>query len=221
MRQFLNCVLKNVHIDDDKGIVEGYPSVFGNIDQGQDIVVRGAFKKTLRESGAKVPILANHMWNKQIGWNLEAKEDTKGLFVKGQFDIENNDDARKHFSLIKIALKIGTNPGFSFGFRTIKSEPDPDNTAIRLLKELQLLEWSPVTFPMNLQAGATATKTDLQFIETELDFLIEDLKSRGYVHSEILQALEKAAAPQENDPSDSDAQSILESINQMRKTIKE
>ena len=220
-RKFLNCTLKDASIDDAKGIIEGYASVFGNIDQGLDIVDRGAFKKTLQESGAKVPILANHAWNKQIGWNLEAKEDSTGLFVRGQFDIENNDDARKHFSLIKMALKIKTNPGFSFGFRTIKSEPDPDNPSIRHLKELKLLEWSPVTFPMNLEAGATAAKSGLQILENEIEFIVEDLKSRGYSHSEILQALEKAAAPQENDPSDSDTQSVLELIKQMKNTIRE
>ena len=219
-REFLNCVLKSIHIDDAKGIVEGHVSVFGNLDQGFDIVDRGAFKKTLKESGAKVPILSNHKWDHQIGWNLEAKEDSKGLFVKGHFDIEHNDDARKHFSLIKTALEIGAHPGFSFGFRTIKAEPDADNPAIRHLKELKLLEWSPVTFPMNLEAGATAVKTDLQFLESELEFLITDLKSRGYSHSEIVKALEKVAAPQEKDPS-LDTQSILDSINQMRNIIKE
>ncbi len=218
-RKILNCVLKDAHLDEAKGIVEGHASVFGNIDQGLDIVVRGAFKKTIQEGGAKVPILSNHIWFKQIGWNLEAKEDSKGLFVKGQFDIENNDDARKHFSLIRMALEIKTNPGFSFGFRIIKSEPDPDNPSIRLLKELKLLEWSPVTFPMNLEAGATVAKSGLQLLENELEFIFNDLKSRGYSHSQIKQALEKAADPQSSDPS-LDAQSFIEQIEKCRNILK-
>lgn len=220
-RKFFNCVLKEAKItDEDNGIIEGYASVFGNVDQGLDIVDRGAFKKTLQESGGKVPILSNHMWNKQIGWNLKAEEDSKGLFVRGQLDIENNNDAVKHFSLTKMALKIGAKAGFSFGYRTIKSEPDSENPSIRRLKELKLLEWSPVTFPMNLEAGATAAKTDLQFLESELMIFISDLESRGYTHSEILKALEKAAAPQENDPDADDVQSILESINKCKNVLK-
>lgn len=220
--EVFNCQLKGAKItDEDKGIVEGYASVFDNVDQGFDIVERGAFAKTIKENGGKVPVLDNHQWFKQIGWGLEAKEDSRGLFVRGNFDIENNDDARKRFSGIKMGLEIGAKPGFSFGFRTIKSEPDFDNPSIRRLKELKLLEWSPVTFPMNLEAGATSAKMDLQILQSELDFFVSDLKSRGYSHSQILQALEKAAAPQESDPSDSDAQSMLETIKNMKTKLME
>jgi HK97 family phage prohead protease len=213
-------MLKQASINEDQGVIEGHASVFGNVDQGLDIVERGSFAKTLKENNGKVPILGNHVWTNQIGWGLEAKEDSKGLFVKGQFDIENNPEARKHFSLIKMGLKIGARPGFSFGYRTIKQEPDADNPRIRRLKELKLLEWSPVTFPMNLEAGASAAKSDLQFLQSELEFLINDLESRGYSHSQIIQALKRAADPQEKDPSDKDTQSLLESIKKLKTTIK-
>lgn len=40
------------------GLIRGYASTFGNIDLGDDIVEQGAFKKTLKETGGKWPILA-------------------------------------------------------------------------------------------------------------------------------------------------------------------
>src|SRR6266498_3151884 len=45
------------------GELEGYMSVFGNVDQGNDVVVPGAFQKTFREwSRAKIPmpLIADH-----------------------------------------------------------------------------------------------------------------------------------------------------------------
>lgn len=219
-RKFLNFVFREAKVaDEEKGIVEGYAAVFNNMDQGFDIIEEGAFRKTLKENKGKVPILSNHMWTKQIGWNLEATEDMNGLKVRGQFDIETNACAREHFSLIKMGLSIGVKPGFSFGYRTIKSEPDMSNPSIRRLKELKLLEWSPVTFPMNLEAGATNAKAGLQILKSEIEFFLSDLQSRGYSHSEIDQALKRAANPEEDPSPDAGTQSLLETIKNLRQTI--
>ena len=34
---------------DDVGVIEGYASTFGNVDLGNDIVEKGAFKKTIKD----------------------------------------------------------------------------------------------------------------------------------------------------------------------------
>lgn len=41
-------------IDEANGIVSGYGSIFGNIDSDNDIILQGAYTKTLSENGSRV-----------------------------------------------------------------------------------------------------------------------------------------------------------------------
>jgi HK97 family phage prohead protease len=141
----------------DTGQFQGYAAVFGNVDLGNDMVEPGAFEQSLRESGGKIPILDHHNPAQQIGWNLEAHEDAFGLFVRGQLDL-NVQAARERHSLMKLAAQIGGRSGLSIGFQTVRDEPDAENFKIRRLKEVRLMEYSLVTFPMNPEAGVTRIK---------------------------------------------------------------
>lgn len=193
---------------DEAGNIEGYASTFGNMDFGMDIVDRGAFKKTLRENAGKFPILADHNPCKQIGWNLAAEEDDKGLYVKGCLDIKNNVTALEKYSLAKMGMGVGAKVGLSIGYMTIKAEPDPENPSIRRLKELKLYEYSLVTFPMNDHAMVTAAKSWelMQAIDLSsgLDLFVETMLQKGYSEVEIHEALAKRqAAKSETNPEDS------------------
>ena len=66
--------------DEEQGIVSGYASVFGNVDDGGDVVEPGAFAETIAEGVGRVKILALHndCWL-PVGRPLVLKEDTKGL----------------------------------------------------------------------------------------------------------------------------------------------
>jgi Escherichia/Staphylococcus phage prohead protease len=139
------------------GEFTGYASTFGDVDLGGDVVEKGSFKKTLQENQGRIPILDHHDPTRQIGWNLEAREDDRGLLVKGLLDL-NVRTARERHSLMKMAQQVGGRTGLSIGFRAIKEEPDPKNPVIRRLKEIQLFEYSVVTFPMNTQAAVTTIK---------------------------------------------------------------
>ncbi len=139
------------------GEFTGYASTFGDVDLGGDIVEKGAFKKTLRESQGRIPVLDHHDPTRQIGWNLEAREDDRGLLVRGLLDL-NVRVARERHSLMKMAVQVGGRTGLSIGFRAIKEEPDKKNPMIRRLKEIQLFEYSVVTFPMNTEASVTSIK---------------------------------------------------------------
>ncbi len=141
----------------ESGEFTGYASTFGDVDLGGDIIEKGSFRKTLRESQGRIPILDHHDPTRQIGWNLEAKEDDRGLLVKGLLDF-NVRTARERHSLMKMAMQVGGRTGLSIGFRAIKEEPDPKNPLIRRLKEIQLFEYSVVTFPMNPHASVTTVK---------------------------------------------------------------
>lgn len=194
--KFLNCGFEVKELSDE-GEIEGYASTFNNVDLGLDVVKPGAFKKTLRESKGKFPILFGHNPHEKIGVNLEAKEDDRGLFVRGVLDVKNNQKAKEAFSSVKMDLDAGLSPGLSIGYITIKEEPQKDNPAIRELKEVKLLEYSIVTFPMNTEASATAAKEwrDCQGnIDEQLKLMIECMTQKGFSKTEIYEALERAAS---------------------------
>ena len=200
---------------DSNGMIRGYASTFGNIDLGMDVVDKGAFKKSIKETKGLIPILADHNPSKQIGWNLRAEEDDKGLYVEGKIDL-NVQEGREKFSLAKTAMEAGAKMGLSIGYMTIKAEPDRDKPMVRRLKELKLFEYSIVTFPMNTSAMITAMKSEFN-TSCNIDLvknLIAQLKQQGISHSELVTALHGEAAGDENDPST--AQSLSDLIRVMK-----
>lgn len=203
------------------GLMRGYASTFGNVDLGGDIVDKGAFKKSIKETGGNWPILADHNPTDHIGWNLRAEEDEKGLWTESQIDL-NVQKGREKYSLAKKALELGVNMGLSIGYMTIKAEPDRDNTTIRRLKELKMWEHSIVTFPMNTLAGITSLKSgahlsDLKRIE-EIKLAMQQWKRLGYTKKDFETALEncfRAATKTEVDPA-----KASQSIDRLLKTLK-
>lgn len=181
----------------DQGLIKGYASTFGNVDQGLDVVEKGAFKVTLRDNKGKVPILADHNPEKQIGWNKVAREDDTGLYVEGQLNLDVA-LAKERFSLTKQAMDIGAPMGLSIGYYTLQAGPKADNPRIRLLKELKLVEYSLVTFPMNTQAMITAAKS-LNAIDKARD-LISQLQKQGVSLRDFELALKEESYKQDLDP---------------------
>lgn len=139
----------------DEGVIEGYASIFGNVDQGGDKVMPGAFVdglKRARETGRVVKMLWQHNPSEPIGVWEDLVEDGKGLRGRGRLVMEVA-RAREAHALMK-AKALG---GLSIGYSTLKSTPDGN---VRLLEKLDLFEVSPVTFPMNDRAKLTAVKAD-------------------------------------------------------------
>ena len=61
---------------DADGTVEGYASLFGEIDQARDMVMRGAFAGTLTQRGPqRIPMLFQHDPAEPVGVWLELRED--------------------------------------------------------------------------------------------------------------------------------------------------
>jgi HK97 family phage prohead protease len=125
------------------GTVEGYASLFGELDQARDMVMPGAFEASLRQRGVRrVPMLFQHDPAEPIGVWLELREDVRGLYARGRL-IPEVLRARELLAL----LKAGTADGLSIGFRTVKGRVDP-KTRIRRLEAIDLWEISIVTFPL-------------------------------------------------------------------------
>ena len=133
-----------------KGTFTGYGSIFRNEDQGSDIMQKGAFTKSLKNSPAsKVKLLYQHKTDEPIGVFEDMYEDDKGLFVKGKLAM-GTQKGREAYEL----LKIGALDGMSIGFRADpeKQGYNENKRGTRTLKEVDLMEISLVTFPMNESA---------------------------------------------------------------------
>lgn len=135
----------------DYGVVEGYASVFGNVDSYGTVIAPGAFGKTLADGLSKVKVLWNHDWDNPIGKVLEAREDSNGLFVKCQFSL-GVERAKEVFTLIKDAVI----DSFSIGFNILEYEIINDQYTINAV---ELWDVSPVTFPANREAKITACRS--------------------------------------------------------------
>src|SRR5882724_9726071 len=132
---------------EDDGTVEGYASLFGEIDAARDVVMPGAFARTLKSRGVRrVPMLFQHDPAEPVGVWLELTEDFRGLRARGKL-IPEVARARELIALVR----DGAVDGLSIGFRTVKGRIDPASR-IRKIHELDLWEISIVTFP--LLAGA-------------------------------------------------------------------
>jgi len=93
--------------DEKKGIVTGYASIFNNLDSDNEIVMPGAFAKTLVECGpgsAKPRI--KHLWQhdswQPIAIPKELKEEEKGLYFESMFgkDSFSRDKLQQHIDKI-------------------------------------------------------------------------------------------------------------------------
>jgi uncharacterized protein len=132
---------------DDDGTVEGYASLFGEVDAARDMVMPGAFSRTLKSRGLRrIPMLFQHDPSEPVGVWLELTEDFRGLRARGKL-IPDVARARELLAL----LRAGAIDGLSIGFRTVRGRIDPA-TRVRRILDLDLWEISIVTFP--LLAGA-------------------------------------------------------------------
>ena len=78
------------------GKFEGYGSVFGNKDLGNDVIEKGAFYNSLkRKKPHQVKLLYQHKTDMPIGVFEEIKEDGHGLYVKGSW-LYKHKPVKKH-----------------------------------------------------------------------------------------------------------------------------
>jgi HK97 family phage prohead protease len=141
--------------DKNYGTFEGYGSVFGNKDLGNDVIEAGAFAKSLkRRKPQNVKLLYQHKSDMPIGVFDEIKEDAHGLVVKGRLALKTQAGAEAYE-----LLKMGALDGLSIGFRVNPKEVSYDKRGNkRIIKEVDLMEVSLVTFPMNPQATVRSVK---------------------------------------------------------------
>jgi HK97 family phage prohead protease len=138
---------------DSAGQFEALVAVFNNIDRGGDRIMPGAFTKTLaawRASGDPVPVIWSHDWatpDAHIGvaYAKHMKQTARGLLVKGQLDIDDNDIARRvHKLMARRSLKE-----FSFGYDIPPGGRRKASDGANELIEIDLHEVGPTLKGMN------------------------------------------------------------------------
>ena len=147
----------------DGAVIGGYASLFGEADQGGDIVQPGAYAASLaalKAGNRQVKMLWQHDPAQPIGVWDEVREDTKGLYVRGRL-LDSTQRGREAAALIE----AGAIDGLSIGYRTVRATKNDKGQ--RLLSELELWEVSLVTFPM-LPSARVASKGESPGIDAAL-----------------------------------------------------
>jgi len=157
-------------VEGDVAVFSGYGSIFGNVDNGRDMVMAGAFAESIEAKGTRgVKLLWQHDPSQPIGTWTAIEEDRKGLKVSGKL-LLTVQKAREAYEM----MKAGILDGLSIGYRVMKESYDTDKKigGYRKIEKADLWEVSLVTFPMNPKATVTAVKTMPS--DRELEAMLRD-----------------------------------------------
>lgn len=136
------------------GEIEGYGSVFGVRDLYGDVIIKGAFRKSIEAYAAALSapaMLWQHNPDEPIGVWTSLSEDANGLAIKGRI-VTETERGKEAYEL----LKAGAIKGLSIGFYAKAWENTGDD---RMITEVDLWEVSLVTFPANPKAAVTSVRS--------------------------------------------------------------
>ena len=127
-------------VDSKKGEVSGYFSAFGMVDSDGDIMMPGAFKRSIQDWGpeakGRVKHLLNHDPSQPLGKIVELKEDSYGLYYRSQ--VGSHRLGQDFIKMVESGL-IGEH---SIGFRTLREQKSDSANEIH---EVMLFEGSSLT----------------------------------------------------------------------------
>ena len=157
--------------DSKKGRVTGYFASFNNQDSDGDIILPGAFTKSISETGPgsmqpRIKHLMNHDTSKPLGVLSSLSEDSKGLAYES--NVGTHSLGQDYIKMVESGLITE----HSIGYRRIKWENDSTDQSLTYLKELQLWEGSSLTaWGANSLTPITGLKSEIK-----IDDLIEKQK---------------------------------------------
>lgn len=140
-------------IDMKNKIVTGYLSSFGNKDYDDDIILRGAYKKSITERKNDIYFLNQHDWKQPHGKFNVLEEREKGLYFESTplIDTSYSMDALKLY-------QAGIVKEHSVGYQVMKEEYSKNDQA-NIIKEIKLYEGSNVTLGANSNTPFTGFKS--------------------------------------------------------------
>ena len=206
----LECDYKGLDTDDD-GSFEGYASVFNNKDLGNDVIKQGAFAKSIYDKKPKqIKLLYQHKTDEPIGVIDSLEEDKRGLKIKGRLAM-GTQKGKEVFEL----MKMGALDSMSIGYRLAPEDYKySDKLKKRTITNLDLMEVSMVTFPMNPKAKVTKVKLAGMNVR-ELENYLCELGMTNSVSKQSASVLYKSFNVVENEQRD-----VVDSINRLIDKIK-
>jgi len=168
--------LEEKGLDEETRTFKGYTTVTGILDDGGDIIDRGAFRKTLDEGGHRVKIFYIHDFGEPIGKPVKLEEVARGRLPKsliekwpdatgGLFVHAYISDTTRGNDALTL-MRDGVLDELSIGYMSVKEEmkeDGPEGEAVRHLKEIKLMDVSPVPLAMN----PAATVTDVKMVDVD------------------------------------------------------
>jgi HK97 family phage prohead protease len=131
-----------------------YPAIFNTKDQGNSVILPGAFERTLREDGMPL-LLFNHKNDDcPVGLITEAAEHKRGLWIKGELPFG---DSFVQGRLVPQLRRRGLK-GMSIGYRALESERRKSDNAL-LIKRVRLYECSFCAMPLHQDAAIESLKS--------------------------------------------------------------
>lgn len=158
---------------DEKGQVKFYASIFGNKDKAGDIVVKGAYTKTISENFKEIQHYKNHDNRLMPGVVIEAKEDSIGLFIVSKL-ILGTQLGKETYEEYKAMAEAGKSMFHSIGYvPVIEEQKDESN----YLKEIYLKEVSTLTaHPANNEALTVDIKSEIDYLDELLKADLSEVK---------------------------------------------
>lgn len=147
------------HLDFTGRKVSGYLAAFGNADEDGDVIIRGAFAKSISEHGPesqshrKIAYLFGHDPAEPIGRFTSLEENDHGLYFEAEIDYTDIGDRVLH------QYQTGTLNQHSIGFSYVLDKLDYDKlTGTATVREVKLWEGSVVAMGANENTPFTGFK---------------------------------------------------------------
>lgn len=173
-------------IDEKQGRVLGYFSKFSNIDSDKDVIMPGAFTRTLKNNAARIKHLYQHNPLMPLSGVKNGKliitEDKEGLAF---------DSTISQTSYGRDTIRLyadGVIDEHSIGFNTVDAKDKKD---YREITEIKLWEGSTVTWGANEMAGTTSVKSlTKEDVIKKMDVVIKSFRNGKYENEEVFDLLE-------------------------------
>lgn len=190
--------LEDAATDSEVGQFEALVSVFGVKDSYGEVVMPGAFSKTLADwesSGDPIPVYWSHRLDDpdfNIGHVLEATETDDGLYVKAQLDLDNPKAVATHN-----LMRTRRVTQFSFSFNVPPGGMTEGQDAVEL-NEIELYEVGPTPVGANPATELIGVKAGRVLSEKNVT-AIKDARAAMKTADQQLAALLKQAGSGEDD----------------------
>lgn len=141
---------------DDTGTLTGYGAIFGNLDDGGDIIEPGFFDDVLDDFRKEGFISWSHDWSIPCAMPTQVDVDPVGLSLGAKF--HSDDQSQRYRTIAQERIAAGLTMGLSIGYEIAPGGAKRGPDGRHLLKASRLFEVALVLVPMNREAGVADVK---------------------------------------------------------------